>query len=80
MISGSVRLAPGLGLTNRFIIDQHFRQRDRLGRLLAAVSFNPFAIGVGAWVAIAWLLGRGLRREALQGARHGGRIGHVEDL
>ena len=32
VISGSVRLAPGLGLTNRFIIDQHFRQRDRLGR------------------------------------------------
>ncbi len=32
-IAGSVRLAPGLGLTNRFVIDQHFRQRDRLGRL-----------------------------------------------
>ena len=42
-----VILAPGLGLTNQLIIDQHFRQRDRLGRLLAAVSFNPFAIGVG---------------------------------
>src|SRR5579863_1732501 len=33
IIAGSVRLAAGLGLTNRFIIDQHFRQRDRLGRL-----------------------------------------------
>ncbi|HEX8386305.1 MAG TPA: cyanophycinase [Rubricoccaceae bacterium] len=42
-----VLLAPGLGLTNRLIIDQHFRQRDRLGRLLTAVSYNPFAIGVG---------------------------------
>ena len=42
-----VILAPGLGLTNRLVIDQHFRQRDRLGRLLAAVSFNPFAIGIG---------------------------------
>lgn len=40
-------LAPGLGLTNRFIIDQHFRERDRLGRLLAALAYNPFAIGVG---------------------------------
>jgi cyanophycinase len=29
-VAGSVRLAAGLGLTNRFIIDQHFRQRDRL--------------------------------------------------
>ncbi len=46
-VAGAVRLAPGLGLTNRFIIDQHFRQRDRLGRLLAALAFNPFAIGLG---------------------------------
>ncbi|HTA64734.1 MAG TPA: cyanophycinase [Xanthomonadaceae bacterium] len=45
--AGSVRLAPGLGLTNRFIIDQHFRQRDRLGRLVAALAYNPFAIGIG---------------------------------
>ena len=45
--AGSVRLAPGLGLTNRFIIDQHFRQRDRLGRLASALAFNPFAIGIG---------------------------------
>lgn len=42
-----VRLAPGLGLTNKFIIDQHFRQRDRLGRLLSALAFNPFALGLG---------------------------------
>ncbi|HET8693008.1 MAG TPA: cyanophycinase [Steroidobacteraceae bacterium] len=46
-ISGSVRLAPGLGLTNRFIIDQHFRERDRLGRLLTALAYNPFAVGLG---------------------------------
>lgn len=46
-IAGMVRLAPGLGLTNRFVIDQHFRQRDRLGRLTAALAFNPFAIGIG---------------------------------
>jgi len=42
-----VTLAPGLGLTNRVIIDQHFRQRDRLGRLLTALAYNPFAIGIG---------------------------------
>src|SRR5215475_961835 len=46
-VAGSVRLAPGLGLTNRFIIDQHFRQRDRLGRLCTALAYNPFAIGIG---------------------------------
>ncbi|HEX6432701.1 MAG TPA: cyanophycinase [Gemmatimonadales bacterium] len=43
----NVTLAPGLGLTNRIIIDQHFRQRDRLGRLLTALAYNPFAIGIG---------------------------------
>ena len=42
-----VSLAPGLGLTNRFVIDQHFRERDRLGRLLTALAYNPFAIGIG---------------------------------
>ncbi len=47
VISGSVRLAPGLGLTNRFIIDQHFRQRDRLGRLITALAYNPFSVGIG---------------------------------
>jgi cyanophycinase len=43
----TVTLAPGLGLTNRIVIDQHFRQRDRLGRLLTALAYNPFAIGIG---------------------------------
>jgi len=42
-----VELAPGLGLTNRAIIDQHFSQRGRMGRLLAALSFNPFVCGLG---------------------------------
>ena len=42
-----VQLAPGLGLTNRVIVDQHFNQRQRMGRLLAALSFNPFACGFG---------------------------------
>jgi len=45
--SGMVALAPGLGLTNRIVVDQHFRQRDRLGRLLSALAFNPFAVGLG---------------------------------
>jgi cyanophycinase len=42
-----VVLAPGLGLTNRVIIDQHFNRRGRMGRLLAALSFNPFVCGLG---------------------------------
>ena len=42
-----VTMAPGLGLTNMFIIDQHFRERDRLGRLLTSLAYNPFAVGLG---------------------------------
>jgi cyanophycinase len=45
--AGAVALVPGFGLTNRILIDQHFRQRDRLGRLLTALAYNPFAVGVG---------------------------------
>ena len=45
--AGMVAIAPGLGFVNQVIIDQHFRQRDRLGRLLAALAYNPFAVGVG---------------------------------
>ncbi len=44
---GSINMAPGLGLTNAVIIDQHFTQRNRLGRLLSASSYNPFLIGLG---------------------------------
>ena len=44
---GTVTLAPGIGLTNAVIIDQHFTERNRLGRLLTASSFNPFLIGLG---------------------------------
>jgi cyanophycinase len=46
-VAGRVTLAPGLGLTNRVVIDQHFRERDRIGRLLTALALNPFAVGVG---------------------------------
>ena len=44
---GNINMAPGLGLTNAVIIDQHFTQRNRLGRLLTASSYNPFLIGLG---------------------------------
>ncbi len=42
-----VQLAPGMGLTQLAIIDQHFVQRDRLARLLSAVAYNPRLIGIG---------------------------------
>ncbi|HIP76715.1 MAG TPA: cyanophycinase [Psychromonas hadalis] len=42
-----VTFAPGLGLLNKIVVDQHFSQRNRLGRLLTALSYNPFASGIG---------------------------------
>ncbi len=45
--SDMVTLVPGLGLTKLAIIDQHFRQRDRLGRLITALAYNPRPIGIG---------------------------------
>ncbi|MHB8172414.1 MAG: cyanophycinase [Thermincolia bacterium] len=43
----TVKMAPGLGLVNEVVIDQHFAQRGRLGRLLAAVAQNPNILGIG---------------------------------
>ncbi len=42
-----VNLAPGLGLTNTLVVDQHFNERNRLARLLSAVAYNPYLIGIG---------------------------------
>ncbi|NND00568.1 MAG: cyanophycinase [Gammaproteobacteria bacterium] len=44
---GGVNLAPGLGLNNTIVVDQHFNERNRLARLLSAVSYNPSLIGIG---------------------------------
>jgi cyanophycinase len=45
--SGMVKLHGGLGLTTTLIVDQHFHQRNRLGRLLTAVMSYPKMLGVG---------------------------------
>lgn len=43
----AVRLSPGLGFLKNIIIDQHFSERGRISRLITAVSFNPYNLGVG---------------------------------
>lgn len=40
-------LAQGLGLLPGVIVDQHFAERGRFGRLLALVSANPSLLGLG---------------------------------
>jgi len=44
---GDLHMAPGLGLVRDLIIDQHFAERGRYGRLLGAVAHNPRLLGVG---------------------------------
>ena len=42
-----VHMAAGLGILPGVIIDQHFEQRNRLGRLLAIIAQNPSLLGIG---------------------------------
>jgi cyanophycinase len=44
---GDLNMAPGLGLIRDAIIDQHFAERGRIGRLLGAVAHNPRMLGIG---------------------------------
>ena len=44
---GDLQMAPGLGLVRDAIIDQHFAERGRIGRLLGAVAQSPRVLGVG---------------------------------
>ncbi|MCX7781555.1 MAG: cyanophycinase [Negativicutes bacterium] len=43
----SVNMAHGMGLLEEVVIDQHFAQRGRINRLLAAVAQNPYVLGIG---------------------------------
>ncbi|WP_024613971.1 cyanophycinase [Clostridium sp. Ade.TY] len=43
----SINMSPGLGLLENIIIDQHFIQRGRIGRLLTGVAENPEYLGIG---------------------------------
>jgi cyanophycinase len=43
----SVELSAGFGLLPEVIVDQHFRQRERLSRLMAAVLLHPAKLGFG---------------------------------
>lgn len=44
---GTVKMSAGLGLVKNMIIDQHFAERGRIGRLIGATAHNPKFLGVG---------------------------------
>jgi cyanophycinase len=41
------QVSQGLGLLEGVIVDQHFTQRNRFGRLLALIASNPAQLGIG---------------------------------
>ncbi|HYE80335.1 MAG TPA: cyanophycinase [bacterium] len=47
LMSGRVRVAPGLGLVEGAFFDSHFSERNRFGRLAHAVLRDPDRLGVG---------------------------------
>jgi cyanophycinase len=59
VIGDSVRMAPGLGLIGGVIIDQHFMERGRVGRLIGAVAQNPKNLGIGIDEETAIVVERG---------------------
>jgi cyanophycinase len=44
---GAIEVTPGMELLDRSIIDTHFSQRGRHGRLLSSVAHNPQVLGIG---------------------------------
>jgi cyanophycinase len=61
-IGRTVRMAPGLALVTDILIDQHFAERGRVGRLLGAVAQNPRHLGIGIDENTAIVLTGGGRR------------------
>ena len=46
-IGSGLQLAPGLGFLRGVVVDQHFAERGRIGRLLGIVAHNPRMVGIG---------------------------------
>jgi cyanophycinase len=51
------QMVAGFGLVDHAVIDQHFRQRDRTGRLLSLIAASPRLLGVGVDEDTAALFG-----------------------
>jgi cyanophycinase len=46
-VKDSLHLAPGFGFGKDMLIDQHFAERGRVGRLIGVVAQNPRILGIG---------------------------------
>ena len=46
-IGETLQLAPGFGFAKDVVIDQHFAERGRVGRLIGVIAQNPRILGLG---------------------------------
>jgi cyanophycinase len=65
---GIVNMAPGMEFIDGVVVDQHFAQRGRLGRLLSAVTQYPHHLGLGIDENTAVIVEDGVLRVLGQGA------------
>jgi cyanophycinase len=65
LIKGEVQITAGLGFIDSVIIDTHFVQRGRIGRLLYAVASNPGMLGIGLGEDAGLLITGGTMMEAI---------------
>lgn len=65
LLKGEVKITAGLGFINNVIIDTHFVQRGRIGRLLYACASNPINLGIGLGEDTGLLITEGYQMEAI---------------
>ncbi len=65
LLKGEVKITSGLGLIQDVIIDTHFVQRGRIGRLFQTVVGNPRTIGIGLGEDTGLLITGNGRMEAI---------------
>jgi cyanophycinase len=65
LLKGEVKITGGLGFINNVIIDTHFVQRGRIGRLLYACASNPINLGIGLGEDTGLLITDGYSMEAI---------------
>jgi len=65
LLKGEVKITSGLGLIDDVIIDTHFVQRGRIGRLFQAVVGNPKTLGIGLGEDTGLLISNNKHMEAI---------------
>lgn len=65
LVKGEVQITAGLGFIDNVIIDTHFVQRGRIGRLFYAVASNPGILGIGLGEDAGLLITEGSTMEAI---------------